>query len=136
MVAALGILVAEAWHPFYSINGPAIHHFQRIEELQPGFWLVPLLATGIFESYSIAKGWAAVEETQGTVAWLKDDYVPGDLGWDRFKITPAKYGKWSPEFREMRNKELQNGRLAMIAVAGVVAQELVDGKTIYEHIFN
>lgn len=137
MVAAIGILTAEVWHPFYGglIRGPAISHFQQIEALQPGFWLVPLLATGIFEAYSIAKGWAPPDETKGTVAWLKDDYVPGDLGWDRTNITPLKYGKWSPEFIEMRNRELQNGRLAMIAVAGVIAQELVDGKTVFEHLF-
>jgi hypothetical protein len=29
------------------------------------------------------------------------------------------------------NKELNNGRLAMIAVAGMVAQELVDGKAVF-----
>ena len=38
------------------------------------------------------------------------------------------------EFRELRNKELQNGRLAMLAVAGMVAQELVDGHSILDHI--
>lgn len=34
---------------------------------------------------------------------------------------------------DMKNKELNHGRLAMLAVAGMVAQELVDGKTIWGH---
>jgi len=34
----------------------------------------------------------------------------------------------------MQTKELQNGRLAMLAAAGFMAQELVDGKGIIEHI--
>merc|ERR1719313_2942837 len=34
-------------------------------------------------------------------------------------------------FQEKRNKELQNGRLAMLAIAGFNAQELTDGKPIW-----
>jgi len=36
------------------------------------------------------------------------------------------------EFAEMQTKELQNGRLAMIAAAGFLAQEAVNGKGILE----
>jgi hypothetical protein len=69
MVAAVGILVSEVFHPFYGglISGPATSHFRQIEILHPGFWLLPLLATGIFEAYSIAKGWAPPEETKGKI---------------------------------------------------------------------
>jgi uncharacterized protein YacL len=34
----------------------------------------------------------------------------------------------------IQTKELQNGRLAMLATAGFMAQELVDGKGILEHL--
>ena len=35
------------------------------------------------------------------------------------------------EFNTMRTKELQNGRLAMLGVAGMIAQELVTGQPIF-----
>ena len=38
------------------------------------------------------------------------------------------------EFRIMQTKELQNGRLEMLAAAGFLAQEAVDGKVIIEHL--
>jgi hypothetical protein len=34
----------------------------------------------------------------------------------------------------LATKELQNGRLAMLAAAGFLAQELSDGKGILEHL--
>merc|ERR1711918_47670 len=37
-------------------------------------------------------------------------------------------------FEVMRTKELQNGRLAMIGIAGMVAQELVNNKGIFENL--
>jgi Chlorophyll A-B binding protein len=36
------------------------------------------------------------------------------------------------EFNVMQTKEINNGRLAMIGIAGFVAQELVNGKRIFE----
>jgi len=38
------------------------------------------------------------------------------------------------EFAIMQTKELQNGRLAMLAAAGFLAQEAVDGQGIIEHL--
>ena len=54
---------------------------------------------------------------------LRDDYINGDLGFDPAVIKPK-----DPEaLEEMQTKEIQNGRLAMLGIAGMVAQELVDG---------
>lgn len=46
----------------------------------------------------------------------------------------TNYNNLSPNFVKICNKELNNGRLAMIAIAGMVAQELVDKNTIMGHL--
>ena len=53
--------------------------------------------------------------------------VPGDFGWDPMDFYPT-----DPQGRiEMQTKELNNGRVAMIAVAGMVAQELATGAKLF-----
>ena len=42
--------------------------------------------------------------------------------------------KDAASFNEMATKELNNGRLAMLAVAGFIAQELVSGKEIFVNL--
>ena len=53
--------------------------------------------------------------------------VPGDFGWDPMDMYPT-----DPAGRiEMQTKELNNGRVAMIAMAGMVAQELATGAKLF-----
>ena len=52
---------------------------------------------------------------------LREDYIPGDLGFDPLKIKP----KNPKVLKSMETKELNNGRLAMIGIAGMLVQELV-----------
>lgn len=134
MMAVVGILVSESYHPFYGglVGGPAVDHFHKIDIIEPGFWIIPLTMTGAFEAFSILTAWAPREETKGTVGWLKDSYVPGNLGFDPLGLSP-KGGVNSKEWKEIRTKELSNGRLAMLAVVGIIGQELVDGKTVVGH---
>ena len=56
--------------------------------------------------------------------------MPGDLKFDPLGLMPED----AEEFAIMQTKELQNGRLAMLAAAGFLAQEAVDGKGIIEHL--
>lgn len=55
---------------------------------------------------------------------LRTDYTPGDLGFDPLGMAP----KTDAEMLTMKNKELNNARLAMIAVAGIVTQEVISGR--------
>jgi len=48
------------------------------------------------------------------------------VGFDPFGLKPED----PEEFATIQTKELQNGRLAMLGIAGFVAQELVNGKEV------
>jgi hypothetical protein len=54
--------------------------------------------------------------------------LPTQIGFDPLGLMPED----EEAFNEMATKELQNGRLAMIAAAGFLAQEAVDHKPILE----
>ena len=62
-----------------------------------------------------------IMRTSQDVQALKEGYYPGDLGFDPLGLKPTN----PAELAEMQTKELNNGRLAMIGIAGMVAQELV-----------
>jgi len=58
---------------------------------------------------------------------FNEDYFTGDVGFDPLGLAPED----EDEFYALHTKELQNGRLAMLGIAGMVAQELVNGKEIF-----
>merc|ERR1712118_321897 len=60
------------------------------------------------------------------------DYTPGDLGFDPLGLKPGD----EQELFELQTKELNNGHLAMIAIAGFVAAELKSpGTEVFQHLF-
>merc|ERR1711904_301507 len=133
MLAALGFVVGENYHPLFggNIDSPAIYAFQ--ETPLETFWPVVVAAIAIPEIYSVFSfqestpadaGGFAVKGEQWTI---KEDHLPGDLGFDPLGLKPAD----EDELVTMQTKELNNGRLAMIAVAGMVAQELVTGQKLF-----
>lgn len=135
MLATVGMLTAEKWNPLFGgkIMGISINHFQQTYNVWPQFWIAILAAIASVEAITISKGWEPVD---GSIlrSKLRDDYIPGNIGFDPFNLVPNKSYD-DPKFLEKRNKELNNGRLAMLAVAGIVVQELKDPThTIWEHI--
>ena len=135
MLAVVGMLVAEKWNPLFGgkILGISINHFQQTYNVWPQFWIILLASIAAVEARTISKGW---ESRDGSFlrSKLQDDYIPGDLGFDPLNLVPNKSYD-DPKFLEKRNKELNNGRVAILAVAGIVAQELKDPThTIWEHI--
>lgn len=54
-------------------------------------------------------------------------FFSGNLGFDPLGLTP----KDSKEFDLIRTKEINNGRLAMIGIAGIIAQELVTSEKVF-----
>ena len=132
MLAVIGFLVGEKVEGSSflfdaSISGPAITH---IPQVPTEFWVALIASIGAAEQFRAEKGWVDPADTPiDAPGQLLPDYIPGDLGFDPLGLKPED----PEEFFEMQTKELQNGRLAMLAAAGFLAQEAVDGKGILEH---
>ena len=124
MLASLGFLVQERFHPLFSGDGgPAI---DQIPQLPVWLWGVMLAGIAGAEQTRIAKGWQKLDpNTQTSSSTLREGYYPGDLGFDPLNLKPTD----PAEFREMQEKELSHCRLAMIAAIGFLAQEAVTGQT-------
>jgi len=124
MLASAGMLVGEHFNPLFggSITGPAINQFQQVPD---NFWIPLTAVIALCELYRARTGWN--NPFSGEDMWTcRADYLPGDLGYDPLGLKPNTPGA----LLEMQNKELNNGRLAMIGVAGMIAQELVTQDTI------
>jgi len=126
MLAALGILVGEQFHPLFGgdIDVPAAFAFQQTP--LEAFWPAVVAAIAIPEIYSVFsfKEPGLKSANQWTI---REDHEPGNLGFDPLGLKPTD----PKELKEMQTKELNNGRLAMIAAAGMIAQELATGQKIF-----
>jgi len=125
MLASLGFLVGENFHPLFggNIDVPSYLAFQQTPLQQ--FWPAVLVAISIPETFSIFT-FNEPAGPNGGMWTVKADHVAGDLGFDPLGLKP----KNAKDLLELQNKELNNGRLAMLAAAGMIAQELVSGKKI------
>jgi len=130
MLAALGFPVAEQFHPLFGgdIDVPSFTAFQATP--LETFWPVVVFAIAIPEIYSVFTFRDPATENQvgAQVNWeIRSDHSPGDFGFDPLGLKPTD----PAEFVEMQNKELNNGRLAMLAIAGMVMQEAVTGGKLF-----
>jgi len=138
MLAALGFVIGENLEDYPAflnfdghIQGPAIYQFQQVKQ---GFWEPLLITIGLAEAYRVSIGWATPTGSGFNAIKPDGEYQPGELGFDPLGLSPKD--KDDRAYYDLQTKELNNGRLAMIAVAGFVAQELVNGKGIFEHLTN
>ena len=124
MLACAGFLVQEKVHPLFSGDGgPAI---DQIPALPVWVWGVMLAGIGNAEQVRIAKGWQKLDPSTSTASQtLREGYIPGDLGFDPANIRP----KSADKFAAMQERELANGRLAMLGAAGFLLQEGLTGNT-------
>lgn len=125
MLAVLGFFVGEQYHPLFdgTIDGASIYAFQKSIAFEGNIWGVPLLLIGLLEAI------------HGDVVYgvTGRRFVTGDyLGPIGIRFDPLGLSPKDPEaFKEMRTKELNNGRLAMIAIAGLFTQECITGEPIF-----
>merc|ERR1712196_317669 len=117
MQASLGMLVADKFHPIFDKwnEGPFVSsmasHFTETatKNFWPAFWIMTAgheLATSLvdYEGKELA-----------------------DYGFDPLNLKPQD----PEELKVLENKELNNGRLAMLGASDMIAQELVTGKSIF-----
>merc|ERR1712222_126192 len=129
MLATIGFLAGEAVEGSSflfdaQISGPAITHLAQVPA---PFWALLTIGIGAAEQVRLTTGWKDPSEVPfDKPGQLLDDYIPGDIGFDPLGLKPED----PEEFALMQTKELQNGRVAMLAAAGFLAQELVDKKGI------
>merc|ERR1711934_422506 len=133
MLAALGFVVGENFHPLFggNIDVPAYLAFQETP-LQT-FWPAVVFAIAIPEIFSVFSFdtpalFAGPLGKKGGMPWtIRSDFESGDLGFDPLGLKPTD----PAELLAMQNKELNNGRLAMIAAAGMIVQELATGEKLF-----
>jgi len=123
MLAALGYPIAEQFHPLFATDdAPSFSAFQQTP-LQT-FWPAVVFAIAIPEIFSVF----SFNSPLGGEPWsIKSDHTPGDMGFDPLGLKPTD----AAELKEMQTKELNNGRLAMIAIAGMVVQEGISGGKLF-----
>merc|ERR1719478_1674337 len=129
MLAALGFPIAEQFHPLFGTDdAPSYSAFQQTP-LQT-FWPAVVLAIAIPEIFSVltfnnpGKRTPEQRAIDMNPMWtIRNDHIPGNL----LGLSESK----AAELKELQTKELNNGRLAMIAIAGMVVQEGVTGGKLF-----
>ncbi|GKY93191.1 hypothetical protein MPSEU_000286900 [Mayamaea pseudoterrestris] len=122
------------FHPLFEAGtkdiGPSIRHLDEVRAVSPFFFELLAVIIGTLELNRALKGWNAPANAFVTDKVLKEEYYPGDIGFDPLGLKPSD----PAEFAEIQTKELQNGRLAMLGAMGIIAQELVNGKEIFVNL--
>lgn len=129
MMATLGYIIGESTPTI--AYGMDTHHTIANNQLPeiPGTLLFPFFLTiNVIEAWRASVGW--VEPGLGPLFTLRESYYPGDVKFDPIGLKPSD----PKEFANMQAKELSNGRLAMLAVAGMCVQEQINGKGILENL--
>ncbi|GMI37968.1 hypothetical protein TrCOL_g5144 [Triparma columacea] len=86
-----------------------------VKMVPAGGWLQILFVAGWFECVAYQR------------QYNEGGRVPGDYGYDPLGFTKREGGLDSPQLKSLRVKEIKNGRIAMLAISGWVANEVIPG---------
>jgi hypothetical protein len=126
MLAFLGLIVGER-HDFFPIMNTGI----------PEDWNAAILSGAKIQETGAANFWPAAiaalffEEWRHEYYRKENDSAPGDYGWDPLGIKPQN----AKDLKIMQTREINNGRLAMLGVAGIIAQEQVTNQKVLLQAF-
>jgi len=124
MLASVGFLVGESFHPLWGGNVDVPSYIAFQETPLQTFWPLVVLGISVSEVFSVF----TFQNPAGNEPWsIRLDHAAGDLGFDPLGLKPTD----AAALKEMQSKELNNGRLAMIGIAGMVMQELVTGSKLF-----
>jgi len=130
MLATVGFLTQEFFHPLTSsTNTLAI--YQSFADVPLEYAALLLGVVSVCEIARVRRGFlipgSLGASSSSQVRTFKSGYEPGDLGFDPLSLKPAEVKAQM----SMKEKELNNGRLSMIGVAGLVAQEMATGQAVF-----
>jgi hypothetical protein len=118
MLAALGQITQS----FVRIGDPVFSEGSKpLKALEQVLTERPLAAVQIL-------GFIFAAEALGQFNQVKDGAVPGDLGFDPLGLKPEDPETWE----KVQMRELKNGRLAMLAIAGMLYTEFITGNGVIE----
>merc|ERR1712190_332040 len=130
MLAILGLIVGDR-HDFFPILGGGV------DKAAPAFVLgTPgIMQTSAADFWKVAFAAIFFEEARRNYYNKQDvlagtqpsDPAPGDYKWDPLGLRPRN----AKDLKELQTKELNNGRLAMFAAAGWIAQEQATGNKVW-----
>ena len=125
MLGALGFLIGEQFHPLFggNVDVPSYVAFQATP-LQT-FWTSVVASIGVIEFFTIVlvDGGFTIKDSFAS----GEKRIAGDFMFDPLGLKP----KTEAELEVMQAKVINNGRLAMIGMAGMVVQELVTGDKLF-----
>jgi len=124
MLASVGFLLGEHFHPMWGggLDLPSVIAFQEtpLQDFMPGLAL-------LFAIHEFGSIFTFNSPFGGELWSIRADYSSGDLGWDPLGLKPTS----ASELKEMQTKEINNGRLAMIGIVGMIGQELASGNKLF-----
>ena len=124
MLASVGFLVGENFHPMWggNLDLPSVIAFQEtpLQDFIPGLAV-------LFFIHEFGSIFTFNSPFGGELWSIRSDYASGNLGWDPLGLKPTN----PSELKAMQTKEINNGRLAMIGIVGMIGQELATGNKLF-----